>query len=46
VTDTELGKVLEQAEHPHEPQNYGDHNNAIQDALDLALHGDKAIDKP
>jgi hypothetical protein len=46
VADTELGKVFKQAEEPHEPKDYGDHNNAIQDALDLALHGDEAIYKP
>jgi hypothetical protein len=46
VADAELGKVFEQAEYPHDPQDYGNHNNAIQDALDLALHGDEAIHKP
>jgi hypothetical protein len=46
VADTELGKVFEQAEYPHDPQDYGNHNNAVEDALDLALHGDEAIHKP
>jgi hypothetical protein len=46
VADTELGKVFEQAENPHEPQNYGNHDDAIQDALDLTLHGDEAVHKP
>jgi len=46
VADTELGEVFEQAEYPQDPKDDSNHNNGIQDALDLALHGDEAVHKP
>jgi hypothetical protein len=46
MPDAELGKVLEKTEYLQEPENDDDHYNAIQDSLNLALHGDEAVDKP
>jgi hypothetical protein len=46
MADTELGKVFEQAEYPHEPQDQGNHNNGVQNTFDLALHRDEAIHEP
>jgi hypothetical protein len=46
MPDTELRKVFEHAEYPQKPQNYGDHNDRVQDAFDLTLHGDETVDQP
>jgi hypothetical protein len=46
VADTELGDVLEEAEYLQKPQDDGYNYNAVQDALDLSLHWDIAIDQP
>jgi hypothetical protein len=46
VPDAELGKVIEESEYLQKPKNDGNHDNAIQDALDLALHGDEAVYQP
>jgi hypothetical protein len=43
MSNTELRDVLEEAEYIQKPQDNGNHYNAIQDAFDLALHGDIAI---
>jgi hypothetical protein len=41
-----LVKIGEKSKYPYEPQNYGNHHHGIQDSLDLALHGNEAVDKP
>jgi hypothetical protein len=46
MPDAELGKVVEEAEYLQKPQNDGNHDNAIQNALDLTLHGDEAVYQP
>jgi hypothetical protein len=46
MSNAELGKVIEEAEYLQKPKNDGNHDNAIQDALDLTLHGDEAIYQP
>jgi hypothetical protein len=42
----ELGKVVEQSKNVQEPYDEHDHHNSIQDALDLTLHRNEAIDQP
>ena len=46
MPDAELIKVVEEAEYLEKPQDDDDYNDAIQDALDLTLHWDKAVDQP
>jgi hypothetical protein len=46
MSDTELSKVLEETKYFQKPQNDGNHYNAIQNALDLTLHGDEAVYQP
>jgi hypothetical protein len=41
-----LKQVVEKTEYSQQPQNHHNHDNAIQNALDLALHGDKAVHQP
>jgi hypothetical protein len=43
MPDAELGQVIEKAEYLQKPQNDGNHDYAIQNALDLTLHGDEAV---
>ena len=46
MPDAELGKVFEETEYFQEPENYRDHDNGVQDTLDLALHRYVAIHQP
>jgi hypothetical protein len=46
MSHTELIKGVEETEYLEKPQNDDDYNNAIQNALDLTLHGDEAVDQP
>jgi hypothetical protein len=46
MADAELSQVIEQAEYLQKPDNYENHYNSVQDALDLALHRDEAVHKP
>jgi hypothetical protein len=46
LTYAELGKVVKQSKDVYEPDNEHNHHNAIQNSLDLALHGNEAIDQP
>jgi hypothetical protein len=46
MSDAELGDVTEQSEYLQEPQNHGDHYNAVQDSLDLTLHGNETVNQP
>jgi hypothetical protein len=46
MADTELGDVLEETEYLEKPQNDDYHYDAVQDALDLSLHWDIAVDQP
>jgi hypothetical protein len=46
VPDAELGKVVKQSKDVDEPNNEHDHHNAVQDSLDLTLHGKEAINQP
>src|ERR1035437_1885076 len=46
MPDAELGKIVEEAEYLQEPQNHGNHYNAVQNTLDLPLHWDVAIPQP
>src|SRR5580692_5704127 len=46
MADAELGQVTKQSEYLQEPQNHGDHYNAVQDSLDLTLHGNEAVNQP
>jgi hypothetical protein len=41
-----LGNVSEKTENFQKPENHRNHDNGIQDALDLALHRDVAVDQP
>jgi hypothetical protein len=41
-----MGKGMEKSEYVQEPQDHGDHYDAIQDRLDRPLHRDEAIDQP
>jgi hypothetical protein len=40
---TKLGKVSEEPERLHEPKNNDNYYNAVQDTLDLTLHGDVPV---
>ena len=46
MSHAKLIKVVEEAEYLEKPQNDDDYNNAIQDALDLTLHGNEAVNQP
>jgi hypothetical protein len=46
LAHAELGKVVKQPKDVDEPYDEHDHHNAVQDPLDLTLHGDEAIDQP
>jgi hypothetical protein len=41
-----VGKGMKKSEYVQEPQDHGDHYDAIQDRLDRPLHRDEAIDQP
>jgi len=43
MADAELTQIVEETDNPHQPKNYGDNHNAIQNTLDLTLHGDEPI---
>jgi hypothetical protein len=40
------GQRVKQSENIQQPQNHGNDNDAVQDGLDGALHGDEAIHQP
>jgi hypothetical protein len=44
--DVNPGKGLKETKDIQDPQNHGNHNNAIQDGLDGPLHRDEAIHQP
>jgi hypothetical protein len=46
MPNTELREVIEEPKYLQKPQYDGDNDNAIQDALDLTLHGDEAVHQP
>jgi hypothetical protein len=41
-----LGKVAKEPEYLEQPNNYNNHDYAVQDAFDLTLHGDEGVHKP
>jgi hypothetical protein len=41
-----LGYVVEQSKDVQEPHNDYNHNNGVQDAFDLTLHGDETVYEP
>jgi hypothetical protein len=41
-----LGDVVEQSKDVEEPYNDHNHNNSVQDAFDLTLHGDETVYEP
>ena len=46
MSHAELIKGVEEAEYLEKPQNDDDYNDAIQDTLDLTLHGDETVNQP
>jgi hypothetical protein len=46
MADSELGDVPKKVEYLQDPNNHYNHHNRIQDALDLALHGNETIHQP
>jgi hypothetical protein len=40
------GQRVKQPENIQQPQNHGDDDDAVQNGLDGALHGDEAIHQP
>jgi hypothetical protein len=46
MADAELREVVKKIEDLQKPDDYRNYYNGIEDSLDLALHGDKAVDKP
>jgi hypothetical protein len=46
MADVKLREIAEEPKYLQKPKNYSNHNNAVEDSLDLPLHGDKAVDKP
>jgi len=46
MSDTEFGKVPEESKYLQEPENDYNHHYTVQYPLDLALHGDEAVDQP
>jgi hypothetical protein len=46
MSNMELREVVEKSDNLHEPQNHGNHYNAIQNGFDLTLHGYVAVDQP
>ena len=46
MSHAELIKGVEEAEYLEKPQNDDDYNDAIQDTLDLTLHGDESFNQP
>ena len=45
-SDVDPGQGMKQSENVQEPQNYGDHNDAVEDGFDRALHGDESVHQP
>jgi len=43
---TVLGEVPKHPEDLQEPQNHGNHYDAVEDSFDLSLHGDEAVNQP
>jgi hypothetical protein len=46
LPDAKLGKVVKQSKDVDEPYYEHNHHNAVEDSLDLTLHGKEAIDQP
>jgi hypothetical protein len=44
--DVDAGQRVEQSKNIQEPQNHGDHYDAVQDSFDRRLHGNEAIHQP
>jgi hypothetical protein len=42
----DAAQAMKEAKDIEEPEDHGDDNDAIEDRLDVALHGDEAIHKP
>ena len=45
MAHAELCEVIEEAKDLEEPEDDGDDDDAVEDALNLALHGDVTIDE-
>jgi hypothetical protein len=45
-SNVDSGNVVEESKDVQEPQNHGNDHNAVQNRLDLSLHGDEAIHQP
>jgi hypothetical protein len=43
---TELTEIRKEPKYSQKPQNHSNYYDGIQDSLNLALHGDEAVDKP
>jgi hypothetical protein len=46
LPNVDSAQAMKQAEDIKKPENHGDDDNAIEDRLDTALHGDEAIHEP
>lgn len=46
MSNLELGEILEPAGYPQQPHNQTNHDDAIEDALDRALHRYEPVNKP
>ena|ERR1039457_845783 len=46
MAHAELGNIVQKSESLQKPNDYRNHDNAIQDALDLTLHGNEAVYQP
>jgi len=44
--DADVRQGMKQPKNIQEPEHDGNHHDAVQDGLDVALHGDKAIHQP
>jgi hypothetical protein len=42
----DAGKGMKEPKDVQDPQNHGNHHDAVQDGLDGGLHGDEAIHQP
>jgi hypothetical protein len=46
AANVNTGQGVKQSKNIQQPQNDGDDYHAVQDGLDLSLHGDEAIHQP